>query len=81
MAAGRFDTRRNSILRGSKMRGFKKAAQANSPVLGEVAYQNFIKVAKIKSDKTEDAKRWFKTPPYYFEERKQNDRTKVKANI
>lgn len=54
------------------MRGFNNTKQANSPVLGEVAYQNFIKVAKIKSDKTEEAKKWFKTPAYYFGERRNN---------
>lgn len=63
------------------MRGFRDTKQANNPVLGEVAYQNFIKVAKIKSDKTEDAKRWFKTPAYYFGERRRNDRTEIKANL
>ena len=63
------------------MRGFKETKQANNPVLGEVAYQNFIKVARIKSDKTEEAKRRFKTPAYYFGERRRNDGTKVKADI
>ena len=63
------------------MRGFNNTKQANSPVLGEVAYQNFIKVAKIKSDKTEEAKKWFKTPAYYFGERRQHDTRKTPNDI
>ena len=63
------------------MRGFNNTKQANSPVLGEVAYQNFIKVAKIKSDKTEEAKKWFKTPAYYFGERRRNERAETTQDI
>lgn len=63
------------------MRGFNNTKQANSPVLGEVAYQNYIKVAKIKSDKTEEAKKWFKTPAYYFGERRRNERAETTQNI
>ena len=63
------------------MRGFRDTKQANTPVLGEVAYQNFIKVAKIKNDRTEDAKRWFKTPAYYFGERRRNERAEATQNI
>lgn len=63
------------------MRGFRDTKQANSPVLGEAAYQNFIKVAKIQSDKTEEAKKWFKTPPYYCKERRRNERAEATQNI
>lgn len=55
------------------MRGFKDTKQANTPILGEAAYQCFIKAAKIQNDKTEEARRRFKTPPYYFGERRKRD--------
>lgn len=55
------------------MRGFSEYKQANQPVLGEKAYFTFIKNQQMKNKKTEDAKRWFNTPPYYFGERRHKD--------
>lgn len=62
------------------MRGFKDTKQANSPVLGEAAYQHFIKAGKVENKKTEEAKRRFKTPPYYFGERRKKDEHKGSDN-
>lgn len=56
------------------MRGFKETKQPNAPMLGESSYQSFIKLAKIANKKTEDAKRRFKTPPYYCKERRDDGR-------
>lgn len=55
------------------MRGFNQYKQANRPVIGERAYQMFIKQQKLKNKKTEDAKRWFETPPYYLRNRKEKE--------
>ena len=54
------------------MRGFSEYKQAKSPVLGEKAYFAFIKGQELKNNKTENAKRWFETPPYYLLCRKEN---------
>lgn len=64
----------------AKMRGFKATKQPNHPELGDAAYQHFIKVAKIRSDKTEEAKKRFKTPAYYFGDRRRMSKSENRTD-
>ena len=58
----------------AKMRGFLQV-KAKAEGMGEGSYAHFINEGKREDRRTEDAKRRFKTPAYYFGERRKNDQS------
>lgn len=54
------------------MRGFLKV-KAKAGGMGDGSYSYFLNEAKREDTRTADAKRRFKTPAYYFGDRRQKD--------
>ena len=54
------------------MRGFL-TVKSKAEGMGAGSYANFVSAGKRTDDRTEEAKRRFKTPAYYFGDRRKKD--------